>query len=43
MPLVPEPLNPASVKLLIEKRNAIFSKAVDEYGVYQFFIMPWVP
>jgi len=28
--LVPESLDPATVKLLIEKRNAIFSKAVDE-------------
>ncbi|KAH9998130.1 P-loop containing nucleoside triphosphate hydrolase protein [Russula compacta] len=27
---VPEPLDPASVKQLVEKRNAIFSKAVDE-------------
>ncbi|KAI9452326.1 P-loop containing nucleoside triphosphate hydrolase protein [Russula earlei] len=30
VPLVPEPLNPASVKHLIEKRNAIFSIAVNE-------------
>ncbi|KAN0124052.1 P-loop containing nucleoside triphosphate hydrolase protein [Russula decolorans] len=28
--LVPDTLNPAAVKLLIEKRNAIFYKAVDE-------------
>ena len=37
MPLVPEPLDPASVKLLIEKRNAIFSKAVNEYEIHRPF------
>lgn len=35
--LVPELLTPASVKQLIEKRNAIFSKAVNEYETYRFF------
>ena len=42
MSLVPEPLNAASVKMLIEKRNAIFSKAVDEYGIYQIFRPLWI-
>jgi hypothetical protein len=42
MPLVPEPLNAVCVKLLIEKRNAIFSKAVDEYGIYRLFLSLWV-
>jgi hypothetical protein len=28
------------VKLLIEKRDAIFSKAVDEYGIPPVFFCP---
>ncbi|SRR6266446_6104789 len=37
--LIPESLGPATVKLLIEKRNAIFSKAVDECGILPIFLL----
>lgn len=37
MPLAPEILDPASVKQLIEKRNALFSRAINEYDISFFF------